>query len=208
VLINQAPHFIDLWTWLGGLPSQVVGQTRTALHDIETEDEAFALVEYPNGAHGYLYATTNEEPGENLIEICGDTGKLRLQDGDLQMWRLKHSIRQFTYAAEGMWDSIPAERIELPIPAKPDGALEGQPALIQNFARAILYDEPLVAPGEEGLYTIEIINALLLSSKRDQPVPIPVDRAAYDALLAELKAQSQPKTRIREQRATDPNLIR
>jgi hypothetical protein len=29
-------------------------------------------------------------------------------------------------------------------------------------------------------------------------VSIPVDRAAYDALLAELKAQSKPKTRIRE----------
>jgi predicted dehydrogenase len=208
VLINQAPHFIDLWTWLGGLPSRVVGQTRTVLHEIETEDEAFALVEYPNGAHGYLYATTNEEPGENLIEICGDTGKLRLQDGVLQVWRLKHSIRQFTYEAEGMWDSIPAERIEPPVPLKPEGALEGQPALIQNFARAILYDEPLVAPGEEGLNTIEIINALILSSKRGTPVSIPVDRNAYDALLTELSAHSQPKTRIREQRATDPNLIR
>jgi len=107
-----------------------------------------------------------------------------------------------------MWDSIPAERIEPPVPPKPKGALEGQPALIQNFARAILYDEPLVAPGEEGLNTIEIINALILSSKRGMPVSIPVDRAAYNALLAELQAQSQPKTRVREQRVTDPNLIR
>jgi len=39
-------------------------------------------------------------------------------------------------------------------------------------------------------------------------VSIPVDRAAYDALLTELKTRSQPKTRLREQRATDPNLIR
>ncbi|BCW97164.1 MAG: Gfo/Idh/MocA family oxidoreductase [Fimbriimonadales bacterium] len=207
VLINQAPHFIDLWTWLGGLPCRVWGQTRTVLHEIETEDEAFALVEYPNGAHGYLYATTNEEPGENLIEICGDRGKLRLEGSDLQVWQLKHPIRAFTYEAEGMWDGIPAERIEPPFPKSPEGALEGQPALIQNFARAILYDEPLVAPGEEGLHTVEVINALILSSKRGQPVSIPVDRAAYDALLAELKAQSRPKTRLREQRITDPNLI-
>jgi len=124
------------------------------------------------------------------------------------VWRLQRPIRQFTYEAAGMWDSIPAERIEPPIPPMPDGALEGQPALIQNFARAILHDEPLVAPGAEGLNTIEVINALILSSTRNQPAPIPVDRAAYDALLAELKAQSKPKTRIREQRVTDPNLIR
>ncbi|MCS7209076.1 MAG: Gfo/Idh/MocA family oxidoreductase [Fimbriimonadales bacterium] len=208
VLINQAPHFIDLWLWLGGMPHRLQGQTRTVLHDIETEDEAFALVEYPYGAHGYLYATTNEEPGENLIEICGDEGKLRLQNGELQLWKLQRPIRQFTYEAQGMWDSIPAERIEPPLEPRAEGALEGQPALIQNFARAILYNEPLVAPGEEGLGTVEIVNALILSSKRQMPVSIPVDRAAYDALLAELKAQSQPKQRLREQHATDPNLLR
>jgi hypothetical protein len=37
---------------------------------------------------------------------------------------------------------------------------------------------------------------------------LPVDRAEYDALLNELKAQSKPKQRVREQRVTDPNLIR
>lgn len=164
-------------------------------------------MEYPNGAHGYLYATTNEEPSENLIEICGDRGKLRLQDGMLQVWQLQHSIRAFTHEATGMWDGIPAAYIEPPVPPVPEGALQGQPALIQNFARAILYDEPLLVPGEEGLNTVEVINALILASKRAMPVSIPVDRAAYDALLTQLRTQSRPKTRIREQRATDPNLL-
>jgi len=53
---------------------------------------------------------------------------------------------------------------------------------------------------------VERINALTLSSKRARPMSIPVDRAEYDALLTALKAQSKPKPRIREQRATDPNL--
>ncbi|GIV08010.1 MAG: oxidoreductase [Fimbriimonadales bacterium] len=208
VLINQAPHYIDLWLLFGGMPSRVWGQTRAALHAIETEDEAFALIEYPNGAHGYFYATTNEEPGENLIEICGDRGKLRLHDGMLQAWKLQSSIRQFTSEAEGMWDGIPAEPVELPMPPKPEDALDGQSALIQNFARAILYNEPLIAPGEQGLGTVEIVNALILSSKHEKPVPIPVNRPEYDTLLAELKAQSKPKQRVREQRTTDPNLLR
>lgn len=204
VLINQAPHYIDLLLWLGGMPSRVEGHTRTQLHAIETEDEAFAFLEYPNSAHGYLYATTNEEPGQNLIEICGDRGKIRLHNGQLEAWRLEHSIREFTYSASGMWDGIPAQRIEIELP--PPAEIGDQPALIQNFARAILYEEPLVAPGEQGIQTVELINALILSSKRNQPVSLPVDRAEYDALLTELKAQSKPKPRIREQRATDPNL--
>jgi predicted dehydrogenase len=62
ILINQAPHALDLLTWWGGLPSRVTGFTRTRLHDIEVEDEAWALLEYSNGAIGYLYASTTEEP--------------------------------------------------------------------------------------------------------------------------------------------------
>lgn len=43
VLINQSPHALDLFSWLGGLPSRITAQTRTSLHDIEVEDEAVAL---------------------------------------------------------------------------------------------------------------------------------------------------------------------
>ncbi len=206
VLINQAPHNIDLFLLLGGMPQRVFGQTRTALHDIETEDEAFALLEYPNGAHGYLYATTNEEPNENIIEICGDRGKILLCNDQLEIWTLKHSIKQFTYESQGMWEGIPSERVVYQPEPLPEGTLTEQPSIIQNFARAILYGEPLMAPGEQGLWAMELINALILSSKRGKAVEIPVDRAEYDQLLAELRAQSRPKTRVREQKVTDPKL--
>ncbi|MFQ3611660.1 MAG: Gfo/Idh/MocA family oxidoreductase, partial [Fimbriimonadales bacterium] len=191
---------------LGGMPSRVVGYTRTALHEIETEDEAFALLEYPNGAHGYVYATTNEEPNENIIEICGDRGKILLCNDQLEVWTLKHSIKQFTYESAGMWEGIPSERVRFEPEPLPDGALTEQPAIIQNFARAILQGEPLIAPGEHGLWAMELINAIILSSKRGKPVEVPVDRAEYDQLLAELRAQSRPKTRVREQKVTDPKL--
>ncbi len=58
VLINQAPHGIDLFTMLGGMPSTVTAKTRTRLHKIEVEDEACAFLEYPNGA----WATTTPPP--------------------------------------------------------------------------------------------------------------------------------------------------
>ncbi len=206
VLINQAPHNIDLFLLFGGMPSKVYGQTRTTLHEIETEDEAFALLEYPNGAHGYLYATTNEEPNENIIEISGDRGKILLCNDQLEVWTLEHSIKQFTYESPGMWDGIPSQKMRYEPEPLPEGTLTEQPAIIQNFARAILYGEPLIAPGEQGLWTMELINAIILSSKRGKPVEVPVDRAEYDALLAELRTQSHPKTRVREQKVTDPKL--
>ena len=51
VLLNQAPHNLDLWQWICGMPLRVrafCGFGRW--HDIEVEDDVTAYVEYPNGA--------------------------------------------------------------------------------------------------------------------------------------------------------------
>jgi len=199
VLINQAPHLLDLFSWLAGLPSRITGQVRTRLHEIEVEDEAFALLEYPNGAHGYLYASTMEAPTTEQIEICGDRGKLLLR-GDLRFWELDSSIREFTRASRDMWAGPKAKEVPVELQEGPSG----HTAITSNFARAILHDEPLIAPGEEGLRAVELINGLIMSGKQDRPVDLPVDRAAYDALLADLQRTSHVKTNANEQRVTDP----
>jgi predicted dehydrogenase len=202
VLINQAPHLLDLFTWLAGLPSRVTGQTRTRLHAIEVEDEAFALLEYPNGAHGYLYASTMEAPATEQIEICGDRGKLLLR-GDLRFWELDSSIREFTRVSADVWAGPKAKEIPVELEERPSG----HTAITTNFARAILHDEPLIAPGEEGLRAVELINAMIMSGKQNRPVDLPVDRAAYDALLADLQRTSHVKAAAPEQRVTDPRLV-
>jgi predicted dehydrogenase len=199
VLINQAPHLLDLFTWLAGLPSRVTGQVRTRLHDIEVEDEAFALLEYANGAHGYLYASTLEAPSTEQIEICGDRGKLLLR-GDLRFWELDSSIREFTRSSPDMWAGPKAKEVPVELEDLPSG----HTAITTNFARAILHDEPLISPGEEGLRAVELINAMIMSGKQNRPVNLPVDRAAYDALLAELQRTSRAKSTAHEQRVTDP----
>ncbi|HLV79162.1 MAG TPA: Gfo/Idh/MocA family oxidoreductase, partial [Chthonomonadaceae bacterium] len=202
VLINQAPHALDLFSWLAGLPARLTGQTRTRLHDIEVEDEAFAFLEYANGAHGYLYASTTEVPSHQMLEICGDRGKLVLHGSSLRVFGVDGSIREFTTDSTAMWASPKAEELPAELPEAP--AQPGHAAITQNFARAILFDEPLLAPGAEGLNAVELIDGIILSSKTGQTVSLPVDRAAYDDLLAELKAGSRAKTHTREQRITDP----
>jgi predicted dehydrogenase len=201
VLINQAPHLLDLFSWLVGLPSRITGQVRTRLHDIEVEDEAFALLEYPNGAHGYLYASVMETPSTEQIEICGDRGKLLLSGG-LRFWELDSSLREFTRTSPDMWASPKAAEVPIEIEAAP----HGHAVITGNFARAILHDEPLIAPGEEGLRAVELINGLIMSGKQHRPVDVPVDRAAYDALLADLQRSSHAKAPSHEQRVTDPSL--
>ncbi len=204
VLINQAPHGIDLFLLLGGLPVRVTAKVCTRLHKIEVEDEACALLEYPNGAWGYYYTTTNEVPVTISMEISGDKGKLLYQDGSLKFYSFKSSIPEFTFSSKDMWASpeVVEEKLELP------QCETGHKEIIRNFSRSILFKEELITPGEEGIWTVEFINALILSGKKNKPVDIPVNREEYEELLESLKKTSQEKKVRKMRRVTDPHHLK
>jgi predicted dehydrogenase len=204
VLINQAPHGIDLFLLLGGMPSRVTARVRTRLHNIEVEDEATALLEYPNGAWGYYYTTTDEAPHMSFMEISGDNGKMVYQGGSLKLYSSKISIPEFTFSTKEMWASpeVIEERLELP------RRETGHKEIIRNFCRSILFKEELIAPGEEGLWSVEFINALILSGKRDKPVDIPIDRGEYEELLDGLKKISRKRRVKKMERITDPHHLK
>lgn len=204
VLINQAPHFLDLFAWLGGLPVRLTGNTRTRIHDIEVEDEAFGLLEYANGAHGYLYASTTEVPGHELIEVCGDKGKLMLQGSTIRVWENKQAIRTHARDAKEMWGSPGSEEIALDVP---EGAGKHQ-EITRSFCRSILYGEPLIAPGKEGIWAVEFINALIMAGETGKPVDLPVNRARYEKLLSGLCARSTGKADVSVARETDPHYVK
>ncbi len=204
VLINQAPHGIDLFLLLGGMPNRITAKVRTRLHSIEVEDEVCALLEYPNGAWGYYYTTTNEVPTATSMEISGDKGKLLYQDGSLKFYSFKTSIPEFTFSSKDMWSApeIIEEKLELP------QCETGHKEIIRNFGRSILSKEELIAPGEEGIRTVEFFNALILSGKKNKPVDISVNREEYEELLESLKKTSQEKKVRKMRRVTDPHHLK
>jgi predicted dehydrogenase len=187
VLINQAPHSIDRFMWLGGLPSRVTGFTATKGHVIEVEDVAAALLEYPNGAVGYIYCSTTEAPGTDILELSGERGKLQVIGKDLRFWEIPRGVKGFSDASTEMWTR--PEAVEVPIEIVEREA--GHIAILRNMARHMLYGEELLAPGVEGRDTVEMINAIILSGHAGEPVDVPVDRARYDAFLAGLVATSR-----------------
>ena len=90
VLLNQAPHNLDLWQRICGMPESVTGYCDVArYHHIEVEDDATIFAKYPNGATGVFITSTGEMPGTNRLEIAGTKGKLVLENGVLKWWRLK-----------------------------------------------------------------------------------------------------------------------
>jgi predicted dehydrogenase len=205
VSMNQSPHILDLFVQLGGKPSQVYGRMEIKLHHIEVEDLAEGMLSYPDGGHGYLYCSTNEAGPGQMIEIFGDQGKLVYRNGELKLYRFEPSITEYTRTATGMWGG--PQCIEEPLEITPADA--GHGVITRNVARHILYGEPLISPGEDGLAPLELANALWLSASLGKPVDLPLDRAAYDRFLAKKRRTSTfVKTDVKVERTTDPQHVK
>lgn len=81
VLVNQAPHQLDLLQWLCGMPSLMEAHLKYGSHrDITVEDDVTAYFEYPNGATGTFITCTHDALGTDRLEIHGDNGKIIITD--------------------------------------------------------------------------------------------------------------------------------
>ena len=183
VLINQAPHQLDLWQWICGMPKSVTAFCETAkYHDIDVEDEATILTRYENGASGIFITTTGEYPGTNRLEISCEKGKLVLEDGVLKLWRLAENQQYISENTAESFPKIPSEFTQYSIPEKEDGHL----LILQNFAQAVLNGTTLLAPGYDGINELSISNAAYLSQWLDNAaVELPMDEKLFNKLLQE-----------------------
>jgi predicted dehydrogenase len=188
VLLNQAPHQLDLWQWTTGLiPKRVNAFCQYGkYHDIEVEDDVTAYVEYENGATGVFIASTGEAPGTNRFEIAGDRGKLVVENNTLTFFRLTQSEREFNASFKGGFGQPECWKIDIPVGRDNPGHL----GIIQNWIDAILKGTPLLAPGEDGLKSVEIANAIYLSSWLKQTVEFPISADLYYEKLQEKINQS------------------
>lgn len=201
VMMNQSPHILDLFILLGGMPKTVLGRVETRLHKIEVEDLAEAMLTYPDGGTGYLYCSTNEPGPGQMIEVFGDKGKLTLRDGVLKLVTYEPSVAEFTRTSTAMWGGPKGTEQVLQLP---EGET-GHHVIIRNFARHLLFGEALVSPGEEGLRSLELANAVWLSASLGKPVKLPISRAAYDRFLAgKRKTSKGPRVKVPAKRETDP----
>ena len=87
VLMIQAIHALDLFRWFVGVSGVEAAMVRTtALHRMETEDFAAALVRLGNGAPGTIMATVAAFPGgPEQIMIVGSKGTARMDGSNLRL---------------------------------------------------------------------------------------------------------------------------
>lgn len=187
VLLNQCPHQLDLWQWLFGMPRSVRAFCQIGrFHNIEVEDNVTAYMEYDNGATGVFITTTGETPGTNRLEVAAERGRVII-DGDNIQWT-RNDMEASAYLRTASTGFARPEVWEITIPTS--GIGPQHPGILQNFANAIRKGEPLVAPAAEGIHSVELANAMLLSSHEGATVTLPVNAAHYEALLKKRIANS------------------
>lgn len=201
VLLNQCPHQLDLWQWLFGMPARVRAFCHIGrYHNIEVEDDVTAYMEYANGATGTFIASTGEAPGTNRLEVVGDLGKIVVENDNLHFTRNEVSMRDFCQTNPGRFSKPTVWNIHIPVSG---GAGPQHVGIINNFTTAILDGEPLVAPAAEGLKSVELANAMLLSSFEDRTVDLPLDGLHYETVLQDWIASSRIVKTVRQSDVSD-----
>jgi len=187
VLVNQAPHQLDLLQWIAGMPKKVYSNVKYGYQrDIAVEDEVTTILDYGNGATGVFITCTHDIIGTDRFEILGDKGKIVVDDSKtLTIKRLKKSEPDMNKTMDmqevakifmgGSTDDIYETEVQ-----EFESVWGGQHvAVLDNFAANILNDEPLIAPGSDGINGVALANAVHLSSWLDKEVDLPVDEDLY-----------------------------
>lgn len=202
VLMNQCPHNLDLFQWMFGMPQRVRGFCQFGrFHEIEVEDDVTAVMMYDNGTTATFTTSTGEAPGCNKLEISAEQGRLTVTDNTkIHFQRNRTPMSKFCMEAEAAF-AMP-ENWHIDIPVEPTGGQHVE--ILQNFTNAILKDEKLLSPAEEGTRSVELANAILLSTWQDKTIELPMSAADYERILIEKGEKSTfQKTKVAAKATAD-----
>ena len=158
-LMNQGVHTVDLILWTVGDVSRVQSRLATALHKIESEDTAVAILEFANGALGTIHATTAAFPGyQRRVEITGTEGTVILEHDRIIALDLRNPA--------------PAEQApEAPKDTNPSASsaavtdIRGHQKILEDFLHAIRTNGKPLCDGTEGRKSVALIEAIYRASR-------------------------------------------
>ncbi len=157
-LINQAIHTVDLLLWLLGDVVRVQSRTTTALHKIEAEDTALAILEFSSGVLGVFQATTAAYPGyPRRLELTGSEGTVILEHDRILAANLRNQPPGFSEGA------APDENQSATSAAVSD--FRGHQALFVDFIHAIESDTTPICDGRDGRRSIALVEAIYRAAR-------------------------------------------
>ncbi|RRD40174.1 gfo/Idh/MocA family oxidoreductase [Leptotrichia sp. OH3620_COT-345] len=192
VLVNQAPHQLDLWQWICGKPKKVFAKMAFGFkRDIVVEDEVNALVDFGNGVTGSFITCTHDILGTDYFEILGDKGKIIVENSkkltiktlkkDEEILSNDMSMEDVIKLFKGQLD--PEEMYDEEVLEFDSRHGEQHINVLENFAAHILNGDPLLAAGREGINGVRLANAMHLSAWLGKEVNYELNEREYLDLL-------------------------
>ena len=190
VLVNQAPHQLDLWQWLAGAPKKVFAKLAFGFQrDIATEDEVNALVDFGDGVTGHFMTSTNDIIGTDRLELLFDKGKVVVDKSNkVTVYRLsederslsdKMTMQDVAKLFQGQMDPSEVYTVE----EKKYESAWGQQHIdvLTNFAAHVNDGTPLIADGAEGINGVRLASGMQLSAWTGREIDL-VDYPAEEYL--------------------------
>ena len=198
LLINQAPHDIDMLCYLAAesYPAELVGWWNNIYHQTsQVEDIAGAIGRFPNGVEFSLHFSVALHADRARFEIFGSAGAVTLVGDKFTRYvRYNQDLIDFarSYAGPNPYQGPDFEEQTLPELPPHDQTL-----LHRCFAEAVLTRKrkKLLISAAEGLWSMETIGAIYLSGYLGKKVKLPVSAARYEKMLADLIANARPVER-------------
>lgn len=183
VLVNQAPHQIDLLQWFMGPVDEIFGYWSNLNHPtIEVEDTAAAVIKFKNGGIGNILVTNSVNPALfGKVHVYGNNGaSIGVQtDGGAMFIAGVSGITE--PPVNDLW-TIQGEEAMLEKWKKEDTEFFNKidPTVYfhqkqdADFLKAIINGTKPLIDGEEGRKTVEIFTAIYRSNRDKSPIKFPL----------------------------------
>lgn len=183
VLVNQAPHQIDILQWYMGEVEELYGAWANLNHPyIEVEDTSIAVLRFRSGALGNIVVSNAQNPGLfGRVWVHGSNGATAgvQTDGGSMFIAGMTAIAEppindvWTVPGEegrlADWKREDAEEFE-----RVDATRHYHALQIRDFLQSILEGREPMVTGEDGRKTVEIFTAIYRSQRERRPVTFPL----------------------------------
>jgi UDP-N-acetyl-2-amino-2-deoxyglucuronate dehydrogenase len=184
VLVNQAPHQLDLLQWYMGEPAELFGIWTNVNHPyIEVEDTALAIIKFKNGGIGNIVLSNSQKPGiYTKVHVHGDNGAsvgVQTDAGSMFVAGMT-GIQEAPY--NDIW-TIPGEENYPEVWKEQDNAFFSRINPMEYYIQLQVEDfistindhrKPFIS-GEEGRVTVELFTAVYRSQRDGKPVKWPLE---------------------------------
>ncbi len=167
-LMNQASHYVDLLDWLIGPVSSISASTATIARNIEAEDTAAIKIEWESGTIGTLAVTMLTFPKnlEGSITILGENGTVRIGGTAV------NKIEKWEFRDKNEYD-LDVERSSY---ENTDIYGKGHYPYYKNMIFCINGQEKAICKGEDGLKSLELLEASYKSALEGKTITLPLKK--------------------------------